>query len=676
MEETFIGKYKILDEIGRGGMGIVYRGEQVSLKRTVAIKTLPSELAHDQEYLDRIENEARILAKFSHPCIVYIHDVEKQADAIYLIMEYVPGITVAERIRNEGPYEIKEAARIIVRVASALDHAHNKGIIHRDIKPSNIMIREDDVVKVTDFGIAKSSEPSDMTRMRFTPGTRDYMSPEQAQGNRELDGRSDIYSLGIVFYQMVTGKLPPTPLPSRLTEFPPRYAKLLKKCLAVDISQRYSTARELINSLDEADKKAPGSKIGKNTGQRPQYKISVIGGALGAVLLVVLFIWQFDQIKQYADFLFVKSTGKEDSAAPAREKETIALESPEEEPPDLSKIPAISPKEEPSPLITVPVETTDPEPGPDTRPVLSKPPEQIDEKPMLSLPVLRSALTRNNEILSGLRNRQGISIRSDIRRIFALKTGFIENTPNRPDLSFSVKALIDQMEMVRSDDPGDCDLLFNMNTGSNETSLTIHSNVSGDDAKDAYQEHFYFSDDQHLLSSLETIISRYYCLNILKSLDLLNPADDAYAAGITIKGGHNGMFRVGETIRICMDSRLKTYSSLLSVNLEGLYLLFPQTREEHVSHLFKNPICSEPMAVSPPTGTVLVVAILFADKTLLPLDPYLAGEEQVLIEPASWPYDLSATDNAVEFSENLFLSLYSALPGKYSTKSRFIKTYN
>ena len=109
MEETLIGKYKILDEIGRGGMGVVYRGEQVSLKRLVAIKTLPLELAHDQEYLERIENEAEILAKFSHPCIVYIHELEKQADAVYLIMEYVPGITVAERIRKEGPYEVKEA---------------------------------------------------------------------------------------------------------------------------------------------------------------------------------------------------------------------------------------------------------------------------------------------------------------------------------------------------------------------------------------------------------------------------------------------------------------------------------------------------------------------------------------------------------------------------------------
>jgi hypothetical protein len=214
-----------------------------------------------------------------------------------------------------------------------------------------------------------------------------------------------------------------------------------------------------------------------------------------------------------------------------------------------------------------------------------------------------------------------------------------------------------------------------MSAGSQGVSLNIQSNLSGDEREEAYQELFSFYDDQHLLSSLENLIHRYYSLNILSSLELLNPADDAYAAGITFTGGYNDNFRVGETIRICMDSRLRSYSVLLSVNLEGLYLLFPQTREEHVSHLFTNPICSEPMAVSPPTGTVLIVTILFADKTLLPIAPYLAGEEQLFIEPAYWSYDLSATENAVEFSENLFLSLHNALSGGYSTKSRFIKTY-
>jgi len=661
MEETLIGKYKILEEIGRGGMGIVYRGEQVSLGRSVAIKTLPLELAHDQEYLERIENEAQILAKMSHPCIVYIHDRDKQADAVYLVMEYVPGITVADRIRKEGPYEIKEAARIIIRVASALDHAHKKGIIHRDIKPSNIMLREDNAVKVTDFGIAKSSEGSDITRIRFAPGTRDYMSPEQAQGYKDIDGRSDIYSLGVVFYLMITGKLPPFPLPSRLSLIPPRYEKIILKCLAQDRSGRYPSANDLIIDLEDAEKKYSKQKTGKKSGQKPKRNLALVVGVLGVVFIVVVVIWQFDNLKDYINITLFKATVEKPQPVQAKRQEPPAI---------------VTSKEEPQPLKseTLPAPLTTQE-G-DEKPVASKPSVQSDEKPPLPAPALRSAAERNNEILGELRNLQSISIQSDVRRIFALKTGITENTGSQSEMAYFVKARLDQTGLVRNIDHGGCDLLVGLNFSSQEISLSIHSNVYGDDKIETYQESYYFTDENQLFSALETIIKRYYCFNVIRSIDLLKSIDDEYAATITINGGSYGMYRVGETIELCLSSGRMAYAMLFSVNSEGMYLLFPETREEHKPLVSGKPFCTQPMEVSPPTGNELVAAVLIADKSLLPLDRYLAGDETVIIEPASWSYDLSAADNAVEYCESLFTNLYNASPDRFSTKSEFIKTVN
>ena len=660
MEENQIGNYKILEEIGRGGMGIVYRGEQVSLGRSVAIKTLPLELAHDQEYLERIENEAQILAKMSHPCIVYIHDREKQADAVYLIMEYVPGITVADRIRKEGPYEIKEAARIIIRVASALDHAHKKGIIHRDIKPSNIMLREDNAVKVTDFGIAKSSEGSDITRIRFTPGTRDYMSPEQAQGVKDIDGRSDIYSLGVVFYLMIAGKLPPFPLPARLPLIPPRYEKIILKCLAEDRSERYHTANDLIIDLEDAEKKYSKQKTGKKSGQKPKRSFALVVGVLGAAVLVVVFIWQLDNLKNYINITLFKATEEEPQSVQSKRLETPAIVTSKEEPQPLKG------ETLPAPLITQEV---------DEKPVISEPSVQIDEKTPLPAPALRSAAERNNEILGELRNLQSISIQSDMRRIFALKIGIFDNTGNQSEMLYSVKARLDQTGLARSIDHGGCDLLVDLNFNSQEISLSIHSNVFGDDQIETYQESLNFKDENQLFSSLENIIKRYYCFNIMRSINLLKSVDDEYATTITINGGTYGMFKVGETIELCLSSVREAYFMLLSVNTEGMYLLYPETREEYIPLISGKPFCTQPMEVTPPTGNEIVAAILIADKTLLPIDRYLAGDEAVIIEPVSWSYDLSAADNAVEYCESLFNSLYNTAPDRYSAKSQFIKTY-
>jgi hypothetical protein len=377
------------------------------------------------------------------------------------------------------------------------------------------------------------------------------------------------------------------------------------------------------------------------------------------VFIVVVVIWQFDNLKDYINITLFKVTVEKPQPVQAKRQEPPAI---------------VTSKEEPQPLKseTLPAPLTTQE-G-DEKPVASEPSVQSDEKPPLPAPALRSAAERNNEILGELRNLQSISIQSDVRRIFALKTGITENTGNQSEMFYSVKARLDQTGLVRSIDHGGCDLLVNLNFNFQEISLTMHNNVYGDDKIETYQESYYFTDENQLFSALENIIKRYYCFNVLRSMDLLKPFDDEYATAVTINGGTGGSFRVGEAIEICLNSDRQAYSMLLSVNPEGLYLLSPLTREENVLLVSGKPFCTPQMEVSPPDGNSLVAAILFTDKTLLPLDRYLAGDEAVVVEPASWSYDLSTTDNAVEYCETLFTSLYNAPPEKYSTKSEFIKT--
>jgi hypothetical protein len=243
-------------------------------------------------------------------------------------------------------------------------------------------------------------------------------------------------------------------------------------------------------------------------------------------------------------------------------------------------------------------------------------------------------------------------------------------------MAHRVKERLGQTGLVRGLDQGRCDLLVGINFTPLEMALTVQSNLHASDIARSHQESFFFTDENQLMSSLEPIIKRYYCFNILNSMDHLDANESGYSNAFSIKGGSSGSFRVGDSIELCVSSGRKAYAILLSVNAEGLYLLFPQTREEHVPLVAGKPFCTPPMEISPPTGTELVAAILFSEKSLLPIDPYLAGDEAVIIEPASWSYDLSAADNAVAYCETLFTSLYNAPPDKYATKSQFIKTVN
>lgn len=257
-----ISGYRVMRTLGRGGMATVYLAEQQSVQREVALKVMSSMLLGDEQFGERFLREARIAAKLGHPHVVQIYDVGVSGDHHYIAMEYVPGGPVMGR--SGRPRPVGFALRVASQIASALDYAGTRGIVHRDIKPDNILLRADGTAVLTDFGIARASDASRMTRTGAIIGTPHYMSPEQARG-LPLDGRADIYSLGVVLYEMLVGHVPYRAddsvavgimhITAALPQLPEELSTLqpiLDRMLAKDPAQRYQRGNEVLAALADA----------------------------------------------------------------------------------------------------------------------------------------------------------------------------------------------------------------------------------------------------------------------------------------------------------------------------------------------------------------------------------------------------------------------------------------
>ena len=250
-------EYDVHKLLGRGGMGAVYKGTQKSLDRPVAIKILSATLDEsDQGFADRFKNEARALAKLKHPSIVGVYDFGTAADGLlYIVMEYIDGTDVSRMIAKEGRLHTDHAMAITAHVCDALIYAHERGIIHRDIKPANIMVAYDGNVKVADFGLAKMTHAAEtgLTQSGMAMGTLHYMAPECLMLGSAVDHRADIYAVGVMLYQMLTGKLPKGvfKLPSlQIKGLDPRYDGIIAKALREDREARYQTILEMRADLD------------------------------------------------------------------------------------------------------------------------------------------------------------------------------------------------------------------------------------------------------------------------------------------------------------------------------------------------------------------------------------------------------------------------------------------
>jgi len=267
LQAAVAGRYTVEREIGRGGMGIVYRARDLALERSVAIKLLPPRLAAHDDLRERFLREARTAASLAHPHIVPIHLVEAHDVVVFFVMGYVDGETLSSRVRRAGALPPLEVGRIIQEVAWALGYAHGRGIVHRDIKPDNILIEHATArAYVTDFGIARRDDGAALTREGVVLGTAQFMSPEQAAGEA-IDGRSDIYALGVVAYFALTGRLPfdaptvqatlamhltqpPPPIATLRADLPPPLVHAVDRCLAKQPAARFQSAEELAEALN------------------------------------------------------------------------------------------------------------------------------------------------------------------------------------------------------------------------------------------------------------------------------------------------------------------------------------------------------------------------------------------------------------------------------------------
>ncbi|HEY7543737.1 MAG TPA: protein kinase [Blastocatellia bacterium] len=317
MSDT-ISHYQILRKLGAGGMGEVYLARDPRLDRTVAIKVLPEELARDEERLRRFIQEAKAASALNHPNVCIIYEVDRiESGQPFIAMEYVEGQSLDERI-NSQPLPQSEIIDIAIQVADALDEAHAKGIIHRDIKPANLMLTPRGQVKVLDFGLAKINAPksqmssSDIATMKQTSpgvvmGTVQYMSPEQAIG-KPTDHRTDIFSLGIVIYEMTTGRLPfigsstseiidrinhsqPDAIARFNYDAPTELERIIRKCLEKDRERRYQSARELLIDLKnlKRDSESGAVSLPASSARRPvDRRTLLISSALAAIVLVII----------------------------------------------------------------------------------------------------------------------------------------------------------------------------------------------------------------------------------------------------------------------------------------------------------------------------------------------------------------------------------------------------
>ncbi len=265
---TLSGRYRLESRIGSGGMSTVYRAQDETLERFVAIKLMNREVATDSDQLERFRREARAVARLSHPNIVHVIDAGEDESRPYIVFEYIDGETLKDRIRRLGRLEIPEAVAYCVEVARALGAAHANHVVHRDVKPQNVLIDHEGTAKVTDFGIARTLEEDGLTADGRVLGTTDYVSPEQALGH-VATGQSDLYSLGVVLYEMLTGELPyrgetqvavamqhvreTVPDVRRLRpEVSAALAAVIERATAKELSERYADDDEMVADLESA----------------------------------------------------------------------------------------------------------------------------------------------------------------------------------------------------------------------------------------------------------------------------------------------------------------------------------------------------------------------------------------------------------------------------------------
>ena len=304
--QVIADRYVSLEMIGKGGMGAIFRAQDNILNEEVALKTLLPQFAQDKLIVDRFYNEARIARQLSHPNIIRVHDIGIAQGMMYISMEYIRGQSLRQVIDAMLPGQrlpIRTTLMVMTQLCDALEYAHQY-TVHRDIKPENVMVLKDGTVKLMDFGISKLMSQSNMTATSVVMGTPKYMSPEQLRDSRSVDARTDIFSMGVMLYEIITGNLPtgiPKPASQVMSEIPPALDPIISKCVEPDPKDRYRTAPELCEDLRailtqiEAGSDVTARPRGADSGTKGLVRAIGMVLILLVVLLTAASLWQFDK---------------------------------------------------------------------------------------------------------------------------------------------------------------------------------------------------------------------------------------------------------------------------------------------------------------------------------------------------------------------------------------------
>jgi len=325
------GRYTVLNLIGQGGMGCIYKVHDNTLGEDVALKTLLPQFLGDKVVLERFYNEAKIARRLAHPNIVRVHDIGEDGKILYISMEYLQGMSLREVIENLKPGErlpIAQTLRIFDELCAALEYAH-QFTIHRDIKPENVMLGQDGRVRLMDFGISKLMANTRLTGASVVMGTPFYMSPEQIRNSRDVDARSDIYSVGVMLYEILTGSVPtgiPRPASQIMKDVPPALDKIVVKCVDPNPRERYQNATELRNAfIPVRQMLKSGVSLPKREalgGRGLSLPWRQIGGAIAMVAIILAALWSLGRAEEHRKALALavpeplEYTGDGGAAAP------------------------------------------------------------------------------------------------------------------------------------------------------------------------------------------------------------------------------------------------------------------------------------------------------------------------------------------------------------------------
>ena len=648
-----LGKYKILSKLGKGAMGMVYKGYDPGIKRYVAIKTVVSEFfdrndsAEMQSVIARFKKEAQSAGRLNHPNIVSVYEYGESNGIFYIVMEFVQGQELKKYFtENRSFSKISSIVKLMAQLLDALNHSHKNGIIHRDVKPGNIILTPNGNIKLTDFGVARI-ETSDLTQVGTIIGTPAYLSPEMIKG-QPVDARTDLFSAGVVFYQLLTGKKPfegstitntmhqilnneHIPPSSLNPSVPKEFDTIIRKALAKNPDHRYLTASDFVEDIRQ--------KI-QDQNKRTDKDISGIDLSITASHKDPAL-----NKNKILDPIDLREYGKTSDlhGESAFGKRTV-----------LNIFFAMA-------LLVILVVIFS----------IVKPSLQDTElKPPEPLPLLRTIQDRENGLFDSLSQISGKTDMAEVRSWLKLKVAFVDKTDNANGITDFINKKIMSLDYVSPVTGGSTDIICTLTESINNFELKLQSNFF------IFDEHEYASiyipknDSQEFIPEIYNLMNKLYCFNAFNILEKMSQTSDQASYRVNIKGSHNNVLFIGNQTDVCIHSDETAYIAILNINSINITLLFPNFQTP-MNYIIKGEsLCSGNMDIYPPNGTEIITLLILKDKNLLSKLPYSISKQTPYF---SWDYE---NKNAIGLCENLISGFLDIPRNKWDIINNYVLIKN